>query len=112
MRKDNYQWYDLPTVVTTTCCALGFIAAIGVVGYQLVNWFKTGVWKSFDFISFLGEFSNWAKAPDDWIGLHKLIETVPLTVGLFLIGCLIGILSIYVKIITDDMVKRFKFKKK
>jgi len=60
----------------------------GILIYQLYIYLKNGAWLSLSMIDGLvwtGRLS-WAKNPTDWLGLHKVLDSTPLSLGLFLIG--------------------------
>ncbi|ABM02104.1 hypothetical protein Ping_0237 [Psychromonas ingrahamii 37] len=63
------------------------ISAVCVFVFQTYTYLKSGVWLP---LSVIDGFSTigfeWAKNPTDWIGLWELVDQVPLSVGLFLIG--------------------------
>jgi hypothetical protein len=78
----------------------GLLGAIGVFGYQIIIWLRSGEWTSLPFgVIFLYFEPDWFMAtdgwlnnPQDWKGIHKIIEFIllklPLSIGLFISGIL------------------------
>ncbi len=74
------------------------LSAAAVFVYQCYLWLRTGEWVAMPII-FLFEkivhpdsalagsaLGRWFASPESWLGLHKLISSVPLTVALLLLG--------------------------
>jgi len=77
------------------------LSAAAVFLYQCYLWLRTGEWFAMPII-FLFEkivhpdsalagsaLGRWFASPESWLGLHKLISSVPLTVALLLLGAAI-----------------------
>ncbi len=64
---------------------LMIFAPLGILGWQAYGYLRNGQWIS---LSVLDAFRwmdvKWAFAPTDWIGLYKLLESTPLSVGVFI----------------------------
>lgn len=72
---------------------LGLMAAVLIAGYQLYGYLKHGVWVALSVIDGLLYLSSnkpspWLLYPDDWVGLHKLLEETPLALSAVIIGIL------------------------
>ena len=73
--------------------ALDLIAAIGVVAWQALNWMRTDEWQSLTVLTGLASFDVlWATEPDSWLGIHKLLQHVPLSMAVFWAGMLPALL--------------------
>lgn len=73
--------------VALYCVGLAFFAALGVLGWQAIDWMRTGEWQTLTLISSLAIFGvQWASSPNSWIGIHNLLRNVPLTVAVFWAG--------------------------
>ncbi len=73
--------------------AFTFISALGVVGWQALNWMKTDEWQTLTVLTGLGSVGvEWAKQPDSWLGIHNLLQHVPLSVAVFWAGMLPALL--------------------
>ena len=66
------------------CVGLGLFAAIGILGWQVLDWLKTGDWHALTLMSTLASIGvEWAARPQSWIGIHNLLKEIPLTVAAF-----------------------------
>ncbi len=77
-----------PAVVGTLMC-------LGIWGYQIYQYLKIGEWVRISVITVLryNEVS-WAWYPTEWIGVHKILDNIPVSIA----SCAIGILLTYVLI--------------
>lgn len=60
------------------------IAGLGTFLWQVYNWLKTGEWVSISVIDFLlwtGLDANWLHQPQSWIGVWKIFDWMPLSLG-------------------------------
>ena len=74
------------------------LTAAAVFLYQCYLWLRSGEWVAMPIIvlfekivhpdsAFAGSaLGRWFATPESWLGLHKLISGVPLTVALLLLG--------------------------
>lgn len=68
---------------------LGFLIALGgmlTLGVQVAVYLRSGVWhplSSVDLIALVPNLALWASYPTQWVGLHALLDKVPLS-GLLL----------------------------
>jgi hypothetical protein len=76
------------------------LAAIGLLGYQVVTWLRTAEWVSFpvqlawDWAMAGSAHDRWLRDPHAWIGLHKVVVgilRVPLPAGLFVLAWLFSL---------------------
>jgi len=66
---------------------LFFTGALFIFGYQLFQWLRHGDWKSISVITGLRWLeSSWAVYPREWLGVHKLLDFIPLSIALILLG--------------------------
>ncbi len=73
--------------------AFTFISALGVVGWQALNWMKTDEWQTLTVLTGLSSAGvKWAAQPDGWLGIHNLLQHVPLSVAVFWTGMLPALL--------------------
>ncbi len=70
---------------------LGFILVpIGIVGWQIYEYLRHDIWNSLSVVSALQWGGvKWANAPTDWVGLHRILDWMPLSLALVAIGILI-----------------------
>lgn len=70
---------------------LGLLAGGSVLAYQAYNFLKTGNWPPVSMITALVWLDfTWAENPQDWLGAHKLLKHVPLSVALVVGSCCTG----------------------
>jgi len=65
------------------------LSGAGVFGWQVYSWLSTGDWKSvslLDFMRWAGSHPEWTETPTTWMGLWKLLNWIPLSVTLLLLG--------------------------
>lgn len=64
------------------------LAGLGVVGLQAFVWIRSGEWPPLSVIDVLRMFLDepWLTAPKDWIGLHRILQFIPLSIGLCSLG--------------------------
>lgn len=67
---------------------------LGVMGWQIYGYLKFGVWMPISIITALEWMQvQWAHSPNDWIGLHNIVQKIPLSVAMCtpsLVGILIA----------------------
>jgi hypothetical protein len=85
---------------------------LGLVGTQTYRWFRDGDWPHLSIsdgllslvtsccaedgsTGMLANFANWLDAPESWLGLHKVLEVVPASIGLFSLSVLGNFVYIY-----------------
>ena len=70
-------------------CAI-FLSGIGIVSFQIYEYLKQGEWLSFTVIDgLLFIDSSWAKEPDDWLGIWKILNTIPLSLALIILAFIV-----------------------
>jgi hypothetical protein len=90
----------------------GLASFLYLIGNQLYHWIREGQWMHVGItdglrVSLLrccvkdgdtgrlATFLHWLDTPLDWVGLHKLLDTTPASVGLFLISVIGNFMFIY-----------------
>jgi hypothetical protein len=80
----------------------GFAVAFsGLVflGYQISLFLWSGEWVSYNFLylaTYLPDaLLNWAILPDSWLGIHKILDVLPLSVGLVGVGVLMVVMWVF-----------------
>ena len=70
-----------------TLLGFGVLGAFGILGYQIYFYLRSGYWLSISIITALGWLeSEWALNPTQWLGLHKILNSVPLSVASLAFG--------------------------
>ena len=73
------------------------LAGILVLGLQVYAWLATGTWQPASLLLPLAMLAKWLpdpamvqwiERPDTWIGLHKVLDFIPLSLFLMLVGLL------------------------
>jgi hypothetical protein len=80
------QWAELLGFLVLLAFLVG---GIGVFGWQLVGWLRSGAWESVSVLEFFGwgsPGSEWVHNPTDWVGLWRLLSALPLSLTLIAIG--------------------------
>src|SRR5437016_2170004 len=66
---------------------IGVLTAVGIVGWQLYSYLRSGAWPSLSIMSVLLWLDvDWARAPSDWVGVHKLLSQLPLSLAFLVAG--------------------------
>lgn len=80
--------------------ALLLLAGMMLAGRQAWLWLRTGVWPTFSILDLIvATTSNektleWAAAPTDWMGLHRMLAAAPVSVLALILGAVIFFSSI------------------
>lgn len=77
-----------PLMLLAVAC---FLAALGFLGWQCVQWLRVGLWPEVSVIYALAyamdaSWNTWLGYPQQWIGVHKLLSGTPLALALFVAG--------------------------
>lgn len=65
------------------------LAGISVIGVQVVNFLYHGSWEPVSLITglqWLGANSEWLQSPNSWVGLHSVLEFIPLSLTFLITG--------------------------
>jgi len=90
----------------------GLACFLTLIATQLYRWMRDGEWVQIGLSDglriglmkcciqpsdsgHLAKFVHWLDAPVDWLGLHKVLEVIPASVGLFLLSVVGNWLLIY-----------------
>lgn len=91
--RNGMRGLTLPGSLALYLVAFDFIAALGVIGWQALNWMKTDHWQTLTVLTGLASAGvQWASAPASWLGIHNLLQHVPLSVAVFWAGMLPALL--------------------
>lgn len=66
------------------------LTGIGLFCYQVYIWLRTGEWTAYSVLYGLSYFDNlkeWVVYPTSWIGIHKLLDKIPLSLFLIVVWC-------------------------
>lgn len=67
--------------------AAGILCGLAVFAYQAYWWLRMSYWFSISIITGLRWLDvSWARAPWDWLGLHALLDFIPLSLALPIVG--------------------------
>ena len=94
--RDPLQTSESPlsVIIGTALSFCGGILCLGALalwGYEIYIWFKAGAWPGFSLLMLVD--GEWAKNPQDWIGLHILLSKIPLPLPPFLLGIVFQIIG-------------------
>lgn len=65
------------------------LGGLSICTYQLYSWLKYAEWESFSLLwplSFSADYQDWVLYPTEWIGMHRILDFVPFSIILILIG--------------------------
>jgi len=102
-------------IVGGTGATLGYgclAAFLGLISVQIYRWFRDGEWTRFGVseglragllrccvrdgdTGYLAALVRWLDSPVDWLGLHKVLEVMPASLGLFALSILGNSVFIY-----------------
>ena len=83
---------DLFMIAFLLAGAILMLVGAFILLWQCWRWLETGAWPSLSLIDgWLYAWGctwecNWLIQPDRWIGLHKIVSAVPVSVGAFMCG--------------------------
>ncbi|GEM_PF-3070994 len=67
------------------------VSGFWVFGKQCYTYLRYGEWVPRSVIDLMEMFEvRWAMSPDDWIGLHKVLDWTPMSVALILTGIVLA----------------------
>ena len=90
---DDLKGLNLPGTAALYLASFALIAALGVIGWQALNWMKTDEWQSLTVLTALASFGvPWATSPTNWLGIHNVLQHVPLSIAVFWTGMLPALL--------------------
>ncbi len=67
------------------------INGFGICLYQIYYWLKYAEWNSFSLLfplSYISEIREWVSYPYEWVGVHKILDFLPLSITLLMVGFL------------------------
>ena len=75
--KANAQIFLATSVAVTG--GLLVLVGFGYLAYQITQWLRQARWYDFSAIDVLRNIfnSNWLENPNDWIGVHSLLQSCP-----------------------------------
>jgi hypothetical protein len=66
---------------------LGVLSGLGVFAWQCYVWLRIAYWPSMSALTLLEWLGfAWAKAPQDWLGVHSVLGCIPLGFTLPILG--------------------------
>lgn len=68
------------------------LAGIAILGVQIYAYLQTGEWTPISIVTVLAavpDYHWWAINPTEWIGLHKVLDHIPVSAVLVVIGIVI-----------------------
>src|SRR2546427_732163 len=65
----------------------GILAAVGIIGWHLYSYLRSGEWPPLSIITVLLWLDiDWVRSPSDWAGVHKILNVIPLSLAAFAVG--------------------------
>jgi hypothetical protein len=89
-----------------------FAWCLGLIGTQLYRWARDGAWPRIsasdglvslvssccargDGEGHMADIARWLESPASWLGLHRILELLPASIGLFLLSVFANFIYIY-----------------
>ncbi len=89
--------------IVAFCASAGFTVAMCTVGFQLYHLVRFGEWMPISVIWVLQRARvEWALYPGDWIGVHKLLDWLPLSLA----SVVMGLIPAVIWLTSSDPTKR------
>ena len=83
MEQNQKNWaQELGYYIAIIPFAILFLSSIGIVGYQIFNFAKKGIWMSVT-VADLTEFES---LQNNWIGIYKILSWLPASITLFVLS--------------------------
>jgi len=87
MTKHDSSDFDFSGVIIVGLIILG---GVGFFIGQVLFYLKDNIWHSISIITALQWFDNkWAQNPETWVGLWNVLEFLPLSLSLIVLGLII-----------------------
>jgi hypothetical protein len=88
-------------VFTYLYCGLCF-GGIAVFAHQIISYLRNGAWKPLSVIDGLLYLTqkrppDWLLYPQDWIGLHNLLDRTPVSLALIFLGGLVWLVALPIR---------------
>lgn len=77
-------------------------AAVAVLGWQAFQWLRLGAWPELPLTYVLSHALNagldsWLFSPQEWRGVHKLLNLISLSGGLAILGALLAWVAVAIE---------------
>src|SRR3970040_483024 len=67
--------------------ATASLLVLGVIAFQLYAWLRTGAWEPISVVTLLAFVGlEWAISPNDWLGVHRILNFIPLSLTFFVLA--------------------------
>ena len=86
-RRKRYGWPRFFESLSVLFLIGGLFASIGIIGWQVLMWLQSGVWRP---ISVLMALQWLGFAPAGWVALHKTLHFIPLSITLAILALLVA----------------------
>lgn len=94
---------DKAAIVLTGAAAflsfgIGYLAGIGILGWQCFSYLKFGQWPALSAIDVALRIipdasSDWLLYPDKWIGVHNMLKALPASLAVVIVGTASGLVA-------------------
>lgn len=65
------------------------LLGLGILAWQVLAYLMLGTWHPISVVAALAHFEfGWAANPAEWLGLHSILETIPVSAALIVGGLL------------------------
>lgn len=80
---------QVDTVLVSSFSGTFGIAGVGIIGWQIFRYLKDGDWPAVSLITalqWMGVEKPWVSNPTEWVGLHSVMDTIPLSLTLVVLA--------------------------
>ncbi len=86
--NDDFKIKDIPVLIGIML----ILGSLSIWGYQIYYWLRYADWIKFSLLwplSYIKGLEAWTFYPHEWLGVNKILDFIPLSIILLLIGILI-----------------------
>ncbi len=86
----NTDW----TLVAALITVASFLGGFCILIWQIYGYLRFEIWRSLSLVDILRGFEmKWAVAPADWIGLYRILEWMPLSLLVPVVGVILAFIA-------------------
>lgn len=89
-QKQAFDWIGLATLLVV----FSFLGGIAVFLWQIYGYLRFEVWHSVFVVDVLRSAEvRWAFLPNDWLGLYRVLDWIPISIFLPLLGMFLAVVA-------------------
>ena len=80
--------------VATLLIVVSFFSSFCILIWQVYGYLRLESWRSLSTLDVLRSFEmKWAITPTDWLGLYRILEWMPLSLSLPIVGIVLALIA-------------------